>query len=188
VGSKGYVLGGFDGNYLKDLWEYNPSSDTWAQRASLPGNKRFNASVFVINSIVYVVGGNNNGTYVKDFWAYDSSTDTWTKKRDISNTNDDEDYDDDYTSIVRQNAAAFVINNLGYLATGDVSSLLSTVWEYDPATDLWTEKTNFEGTARTNAVGITVQNRGFILTGKTSSLYLDDVWEFLPFAEYDEND
>ncbi len=187
VGGKGYVMGGYDGNYLKDLWEYDPTSNAWTPKTSLPGNKRFNAMSFVIDNIAYVVGGNNNGTYIDDFWAYDASSDTWAKKRDIAD-NSDESYDDDYGTIDRQNAVTFVINGLGYLATGDNGGLTSSVWEYDPTTDLWQDKTPFEGAARNCAVGITVQNRGFVLLGKSSSLYFDDIWEFQPFAEYDEND
>ncbi|HSA04907.1 MAG TPA: galactose oxidase, partial [Tenuifilaceae bacterium] len=106
----------------------------------------------------------------------------------IAPQDDLDDYDDDYTSITRQCGVTFVINGYGYVATGDKSSLVTSTWEYSPATDLWTKKTEFEGTARTNAVGFTINNRGFVLTGKTSSLYLDDVWEFYPFAEQVDND
>lgn len=187
IGEKGYVVGGYDGNYLKDLWEYNPATDTWTQKTSIPGSKRFNGMSFVINNIAYVVGGNNNGKYVDDFWAYDASNDTWERKRDVSD-NSDESYDDDYLNIACQNAATFVISDRGYLATGEVSSLITKVWEYDPTTDLWKQKTSFEGSSRINAVGLTVQNRGFILLGKSGTYYFDDAWEFEPFAEYDEND
>jgi N-acetylneuraminic acid mutarotase len=187
IGSKGYVLGGYDGNYLKDLWEYDPLSNTWTTKTSLPGNKRFNALSFAINDIAYIVGGNNNGSYINDFWAYNASNDTWEKKRDIAD-NSDYSYDDDYGTIARQSGVAFVINGLGYLATGDISSLLSNVWEYDPITDLWVEKASFEGTTRNCAIGFSVQNRGYVLLGKSSSLYFDDIWEFEPFAEYNEND
>ncbi len=187
VGNKGYVVGGYDGNFLKDLWEYDPATDSWVKKTSPSGSKRAYASSFVINNIAYVVGGNNNGTYVEDFWAYDASLDTWTKKRDISNNSDDS-YDNDYTSITRQDAATFVINGRAYLATGFKSGLVSKVWEYDPATDLWEQKTSFEGSARDNAVGITVQNRGFVLSGKSGSQYFDDIWEFEPFADYNYKD
>ena len=184
---KGYILGGYDGNYLKDLWEYDPSANSWSQKSSLPGSKRMNAAAFVIDNIAYVCTGVENATYPADFWAYDASADTWTKKRDIAN-NSDESYDDDYTSIVRENAVAFVINGLGYVATGDNSSVNATVWEYDPATDLWKRKTDFEGAARLNAVGFTVSNRGFVVTGKTGSTYLDDIWELEPYSTYNKND
>ena len=142
---------------------------------------------FVIKDIAYVIGGNNNGAFVTDFWAYDASSDTWTKKRDIANTSTDS-YDDAYLSIARENAAAFVINERGYIATGDINSLLSNTWEYDPSTDLWIQKTAFEGTVRNCANGITVQNRGFVLLGKSTNLSFDDVWEFDPFADYNKND
>lgn len=188
VNGKGYLCGGYDGNYLKDLWQFDPTTKTWTQMTSLPGSKRAFAQVFVINDIAYVFGGNSNGKYVDDFWAYDYSTNSWTAKRDISNSNDNLSYDDDYSSIVRENGVTFVINGYGYVATGDVNSIVSTTWEYDPSRDIWTEKTAFEGTSRTNAVGATINNRGFVFTGKTSSLYLDDVWEFHPFEDVDDDD
>lgn len=187
IGSKGYVLGGYDGNYLKDLWEYDPTADSWSQKTSLPGSKRMNAVAFVIDNIAYVCTGIENAAYPSDFWAYDASTDTWAKKRDIAN-NSDQSYDDEYTSIVRENAVAFVINGLGYIATGDNTVVVSTVWEYDPATDLWKRKTDFEGAARSNALGMTVSNRGFVVTGKTGNTYLDDLWEFDPNATYNKYD
>ncbi|HUW04841.1 MAG TPA: kelch repeat-containing protein, partial [Williamwhitmania sp.] len=179
--------GGYDGNYLKDLWQYDPSTNTWAQKTSLPGSKRMNAVAFVINDIAYVCTGTQNATHPADFWAYDASTDTWTKKRDIANDSN-ESYDDNYTSIVRANAVAFVINGLGYITTGDDNTIISTVWEYNPVTDLWTRKTDFEGAARSNAVGFTVSGRGFVVTGVSGSTYLDDIWEFLPYDTYNAND
>lgn len=81
-----------------------------------------------------------------------------------------------------------MINGKGYIATGDNGSLISTVWEYEPTTDLWTQKTDFQGSARNNAVSFSINNRGFVATGKTGSQYIDDVWEFEPYAEDNEND
>lgn len=188
VNNTGYVCGGYDNSYLKDLWQYDPNSDTWTAKASMPGSKRMNASVFVIDDIAYVMGGSNNSKPVDDFWAYDYVTNTWAEKRDI-NDNDDASFDDDYTTIPRQNGVTFVINGYGYIASGDISSSpLNTTWEYNPSTDLWTEKTALEGTSRTQAIGVTLNNRGFVLLGKSGSSYFDDVWEFKPFEEYDEND
>lgn len=187
VNNKGYVLGGYDGTYYKDLYEYDPVTNVWTTKSSLPGNKRRYAMAFVINNIAYVFGGENNGTYLTDFFSYDASNDTWTTLRDIANTSD-KSYDDDYKSIARKYGATFVINDLGYVATGDYGSIVSEVWEYNPSKDLWTEKTEFEGTPRTSAVGFTINGRGFIATGKSSSTYFDDVWEFKPFEDYVEDD
>ena len=188
IGNKGYVSTGYDGNYLKDLWEYDAAANTWTQQASLTGSKRTDAVAFVYNSKAYVVTGINNGSYLNDFWMYDPTTNTWTEKRKI-NSSSDEDYDDDYSSyITRSNAGIFIMNNRAYLTTGYQSGVVNTTWQYDIANDLWNEKTGFEGTAREGATGFTLNNRGYITTGTNSSSRFDDLWEFFPEAEQSDSD
>lgn len=66
--------------------------------------------VFVIDDIAYICGGENNNADVYDFWCFDPSQSTpWKQLRDIKDSSDD-DYDDDYTSIVRCYGCAFVID------------------------------------------------------------------------------
>jgi len=187
LNNKGYVGTGFDGTYLKDLWEYDPEMQTWLQKRSVGGSKRRDAVVFTINGEkAYICTGINNGTYEDDFWEYDPQTDIWTKKRDIAN-NSNESYDDDY-AITRINAVAFSSNGKGYIVTGAMSSILSDVWEYNPATDLWIKKTTFEGSARTEGTAFIIADKGFVLTGRSSSYYFDDNWTFNPDDKYDDND
>jgi N-acetylneuraminic acid mutarotase len=186
VGSKGYITCGFDGNYLKDLWEYDPSTDAWTQKASLGGTKRSAAQVFVINDAAYVVGGINNGDYPNDFWKYDPSLNSWEQKRKITNVSDD-DYDDDYGDITRSNGSTFVINNKGYLVCGDKSGVLATAWVYNPADDLWSQKTGLEASARSGAVSFTLGSAGYITTGSNSSYRFDDLWKFNPDVEQVDN-
>ncbi|HEX3008695.1 MAG TPA: kelch repeat-containing protein [Bacteroidales bacterium] len=188
IGSKGYIATGFDDNYLKDIWEYDPATSTWSQKPSLGGTKRVSAQVFVIDDKAYIVGGNNNGSLVYDFWRFDPSQENpWTSLRKINNSNSDESYDDEYTTIARYSGVAFTsADKKGYITTGYSGSLSNTVWEYDPSTDLWKEKTSFEGSTRFEAVGFTINNRMFITTGSYGD-QLDDTWEFKPAEEYDEN-
>lgn len=185
INNKGYVGTGYDGNYLKDFWEYNPETDTWSQKNSIGGSKRRNAACFVIDGKGYIVTGIDNGTYESDLWEYDPTADTWTKKRAISNLSDD-DYDDDYSTIIGIYKVGFSINGKGYLVTGGQTSGVN-VWEYDPLDDLWIERTSFEGSSRALAVGFAIGNLGYITTGK-GSYYFDDLWSFDPEAEYDEHD
>ncbi len=189
IGSNGYVSTGYDGNYLKDLWEYSPTSNSWTQKASLTGSKRTDAVVFVYNDKAYVLTGINNGSYLNDFWVYDPATNQWAEKRKITSVSDDS-YDDDYgANITRSNAVAFVMSGgKAYLALGSISGVTGTTWEYDIATDLWIQKTSFEGSAREGALSFTLNNRGYVTTGHNSSYRFDDLWEFLPFAEQDDND
>lgn len=180
VNGKGYVGTGYDGKYLKDFWAYDPEADSWTQVASVGGSKRMGATSFVIDGKAYVVAGLNNGSFVTDFWAYDASADTWTEKNQITDYSD-KSFDNDYKDIPRQYLSSFVIGSKAYI-TGGVSStgILETTWEYDPATDLWDQKTSFQGTPRYNAVTFTLQDRGFVLTGRSSGYRFDDCWEFKP--------
>lgn len=188
INGKGYVSCGYDGNYLKDLWEFNPSTNTWTQKASLYGSKRSEAVAFVYNNMGYVLTGFNNGSYLNDFWAYDPNTDSWTEKRKISDATD-ETFDDDYGDNIRRgNAVLFVIGDYAYLTCGRQSGIIGTTWQYDIANDLWSEKTGFEGSSREGAIGFSVNNRGFVVTGNNSSYRFDDMWEFFPNEEQNDND
>jgi N-acetylneuraminic acid mutarotase len=182
INNIGYVLGGedADGTAYKDMYAYNPATDTWSKVADFGGDKRTNAVAFVINDIA------------DDFYKYDptaGSVGTWTKLREISDRSDDS-YDDDYNNdIQRYNAVAFVSGGKGYIATGGKGSSGSDVWEYTPSTDLWVEKTSFEGASRYDAVAFTINDIGYVLTGQqgTTSNF-DDMYRFEPNAEYEEND
>jgi N-acetylneuraminic acid mutarotase len=200
IGNYGYVTTGYDGSYwLNDLWQYDPANNVWNRKVNLPGNKRADAVAFVYKNKGYVVTGSNGSSSstgaVYDFWMYDpSKADTlaWTQLRDIANTST-QTYDDAYINIVRSNAAAFTIlgttsGDKAYITTGKNGSLYTYTWEYDFATDLWREKTPYEGPAREGAVGFTVRNRGFVTTGISGSTAFDDLREFHPNEVYNAND
>ena len=186
INNKGYIGTGFDGNYTKDFWEYDPGTDIWAQKTSIGGSKRKDAACFVISGKGYIVTGTDNGTYESDLWVYDPSGDVWAKKRSISNLSDD-DYDNDYTSIIGIYKVGLSVNGKGYLITGGQTTGVNT-WEYNPGTDLWIERHAFEGSSRADAVGFVIGNLGYITTGKSGSYYYDDLWSFDPTATYNEDD
>ena len=181
VGGKAYFGTGYDGNYLKDFYQYNDATDTWTQVNGFSGNKRRNATAFIINDKAYFGFGVNNGLYQTDFWEFDPSTEVWTRKRDLD---DDEDDHDTYL-LTRSNTSSFAMNGYGYVGCGEGSK---TIWEYNPSTDLWNEKTSLEGSSRTDAIGFAINERGFILLGRSGSSYYDDVWEFKPFEEQNDDD
>lgn len=188
IGSFGYICSGYTGSHQKDLWQYNPATDSWTQKKSMnTTDKRTGAVALVYQDKAYIVSGTYNGTVVTEMAMYDPATDTWTKKRDIANLSS-EAYDDGYTSIVRSNAVGFVIGDKGYLTTGENGANVKTTWEYDFATDLWTQRTSFERTDRNSAVGFAVKNRGYVTTGKNSTYYFDNMDEFKPTAVYGAND
>src|SRR5690606_21047736 len=63
IGGKGYVCTGYNASQnTARLWEYDPATDAWTEKAALPGGARQYASAFAIGDTGYVVGGWNNTT------------------------------------------------------------------------------------------------------------------------------
>jgi len=188
LSNQGYVVSGNDGNFLKDTWVYDASANEWTQGVSFYGSKRSDASVFIYNNEAFVLGGINNGTYLNDFYAFSPATNTWRELRKISSVSDD-DYDDDYGDLIRRaNGMSFVLGDKAYYTMGTRSGILASTWEYDFSTDLWVEKTSFEGSAREGGIGFSLDGRGYILTGNNSSYRFDDMWEFFPGDEQSDDD
>ncbi|MES2132739.1 MAG: gliding motility-associated C-terminal domain-containing protein [Bacteroidota bacterium] len=75
----------------------------------------------------------------------------------------------DYPNICTE-PAGFSINNKGYIGGGMAmvgSALLTDFWEYDPVTDIWTQKANMPG--RRAALGFNIGSKGYICFGLLNS-------------------
>ncbi|SDH28899.1 Galactose oxidase, central domain [Winogradskyella thalassocola] len=178
--SYGYVGTGYDGSDKKDFWRYNPISDSWEEVFGFGGDKRRDGLTFTIGDEVYLSTGISNGVYELDFWSFNLNTEVWTQLTDI------DDDDDDY--VYRSNAVAFTLNGKGYIACGEYSGSLSTVYEYTPSSETWEEKTPFELYARRDAIAFSDGARAFVALGRNGTLYLDDNMEFFPNTEQDDDD
>ncbi|MDO1449657.1 kelch repeat-containing protein [Rhodocytophaga aerolata] len=122
IGDKGYIGTGFNGSSHKELYEYNPTTDQWTQKASLGGGARYGAVGFALNGLGYIGGGiegeyTNQGTY-KDFWQYNPSADSWKKV-------------EDYSGEGKFEAIADVVNGKAYVGTGDNRSSSKVTFEND---------------------------------------------------------
>ncbi|TBV26241.1 galactose oxidase [Meridianimaribacter sp. CL38] len=179
--TNGYVGTGYNGsNDQKDFWKYNPLQDQWEEIAGFGGEKRRDATSFVIGDTAYIATGISNGIYQEDFWAFDLSTESWTELSDLE---DDDDYE-----ITRSASVGFTIMGKGYIACGENYGAINTVWEYDPSTDKWIERTEFELLDRQNPVVFNDGLRAFVALGRNGTYYLDDNMEFFPTQEQDDDD
>ncbi|MBL0184035.1 MAG: hypothetical protein IPP96_17830 [Chitinophagaceae bacterium] len=72
--------------YFKQrLWEYDPVTNSWQQKADFGGVARQNAVGFSIGSKGYI-GTGRNPAYLKDFWEYDPTANNWSQKTDFGGT------------------------------------------------------------------------------------------------------
>jgi N-acetylneuraminic acid mutarotase len=156
-----YVIGGrtaLFGVPLSTVEQYDPATDTWTTKANMPTARGLGISSSVVNGKIYVFGGglSYQGTPLSTVEQYDPATDTWTSKADMP------------TATV--NASASAANGRIYVIGGSPGGSqwyqgISTVREYDPATDTWTPKADMP-TARTALSTSVVNGRIYAIGGR----------------------
>jgi len=177
IGNKGYIGTGFTNqSKLKDFYAYDPSTNSWTSIAEIPSTVRSQAVGFSIGNKGYVITGSNNSENLKEVWEYDPVANSWTQKADFPGTK-------------RYDAAGFAIGTKGYLGTGytDITpgqqQSLKDWWEYDPATDKWTQKKDFPGGARNLATAMSSGNFGYMGLGASTGAPLNDWWQYQPTTD-----
>jgi len=174
IGTKGYIGTGvyYDStsHWVKDFWEYDPSNETWTQKADFGGTARSGAVGFSVEMKGYIGTGADN-YYEDDFWEYDPSSDAWAQKASSGGT-------------ARLDAVGFSIGTKGYVGTGFYGSFKKDFWEYNPTINTWTQRCNFGGTSRDFAIGFSIGTKGYVGTGYfgdgTNFYNFNDFWEYNP--------
>ena len=197
IGSKGYVGTGHNGAFQKDFWEYDPADmsngldakgnpmGSWSQKADFGGGARNACGGFSIGKKGYIGTGNDGVTLLKDFWEYDPSDmsngldakgnpmGAWIQKAPLPPA-----------APERNHPVAFSIGTKGYIGTGGskpVGAPLADFWEWDQATNTWTQKPDHGGGAIRAGVGFSIGNRGYIGMGSPQSDKLNptnNFWEY----------
>jgi N-acetylneuraminic acid mutarotase len=204
IGNKGYIgLGHYNGTgnniMLDDWWEYDPSNNTWTQKADYP-SLNYAALAFGMSTKGYVGGGITGGN---SFFEYDPMQNIWTPKASlpdaISDSQgfviDDKAYYFDNGQTYEYNPlidtwnikgpipfggafwnASFVIEDKGYIQDGSV------FYEYKPLTDSWLIRPNFPGSTGSATVGFSQNGKGYIVSGFGGSLsnVSSEFWSFDP--------
>ncbi len=119
--------------YLTDLWQYDPTNDTWTEKASFPGAGVGFSGFFIANNKAYVVGGmiNKGGDATNKVYEYDPATDKWTAKAD-------------FPEEISNQPFGFSLNGKGYISGGSITGGSSDkTYEYNPTSDKWTQKQSY---------------------------------------------
>lgn len=173
LNNKGYIcLGQGETNpFFNDLWEFDPITNTWSQKASFIGSPRRSAVSFTIDSLAYVGTGISANGLEKDIFSYNSNTNTWTQKNDFGGT-------------ARKEAVGFSMEGQAYIGTGDEGIYTNDFWQYQASNDSWIQKSDFPGTPRKGAVGWGIFPSAYIATGEDNAFnFTKDVWEYNYFSD-----
>lgn len=85
----------------------------------------------------------------------------------------------------RHRCTAFSIGNKGYIGGGHINSgtliTYEDYWEYDPATNSWTQIADFGGGLRYHSSAFTIDGYGYVGCGENSTHeYTNDFWKYVP--------
>lgn len=148
-------LGITDGNVFRtDLHAYDPVTDSWSTKASLPGTARGGSAAFVVNGMAYICGGTSTGPTFSDVYRYDPVADAWTLVSALP-------------TGTRGFATAFAIGDHGYVFGGyyGFGNETAELNRYDPASNTWTAMASFPGGGRQSAVGAVVNGKALVGMG-----------------------
>ena len=177
VNGKIYVIGGHDGQTtLSTVEEYDPKTDTWTRKADMP-TPRCHMSISAVNGRIYAIGGWHTKAFpsVSVVEEYDPITDTWTRKADMPTSRAGFD-----TAAV--NGKIYAIG--GVMGTWGKGTVLSTVEEYDPATDTWTKKADMPFAKRGLAASA-LNGKIYVVGGESEGggKFHSSVLEYDPMAD-----
>ncbi len=152
-----------------DIWEYDPASDTWTQKADFGGGDRYHAVAFTVGEKAYCGSGRKpSNSWSDDFWEFDPVANSWTQISDIPGG-------------MRLGALAFVIDSLAYVGAGSSSTGTSEqYYSYYPPTDTWTPIAAFPGNDRATGVAFAINGKGYVGTGSGGFGAGNDFWEYKP--------
>ncbi len=106
----------------------------------------------------------------RKFWEFNVDTRQLTRKAD-------------FPGRLRDIGVSMAIKGKGYFGTGRATTnglqLFNDLWEYDPITDQWKEKSPFPGGERYNAMGFSLDDAGYLGMGYNGT-YLKDLWKYNP--------
>ena len=132
---KAYVFGGRDESktFFKDLWQYNPSTDTWTDLGVAPMRRaRVKAAMASHDGKIYVGLGYSaphaywDDYYQQDFYEYTPATGAWKRLEDFPSRNTVD------THCFALNGNIYVMYGFGYGFTQEV-------WIYNIAENKWTQ-------------------------------------------------
>ena len=173
IQGKAYVGMGLDsgGKNLNDLWVFDPTSASWNQIPSFPGDSRNKPIMFSTESELYI------GLYTSfliadkvltDLWSYNVNTGTWSEKQRFP-----------LEDLTAKSLTGFSIADNGYVV---LSTSSNNFWQYNTTKDRWSPKADFPGIPRFGRANhFTINGKAYFGLGNyQNGEVASDLWEYIP--------
>ncbi len=163
-----YAIGGYsyalNPSYVVANEEYNPTTDTWTTRSSMPVAISGPATVGANNGKIYVFGGGVNDpttNYLTNIvQEYDPSTDAWTMRTPIPTKRQT-------AAVLGNDGKIYVIG--GATTTGTITPT-NVVEAYDPTTDTWTTRAPMPTAREDLALAVTPTGKIYAIGGTADNI------------------
>ncbi|MBI4711967.1 MAG: hypothetical protein HY762_01470 [Planctomycetes bacterium] len=185
-GTEAIMFGGkaSDGNPLNDLWWYDPTGNTWAEKITQNGTglptllRSAHSMVWDGTKGIMFGGYYNSTTYYNDLWWYEPISNTWTQKK----TNGDA------GSPAKRASFPMVWNGTEAImfGGGETGTRSNELWWYTPSNNTWTQKKT-EGDAgspsqRFWSSMVWDGNKAILFGGDTAAGFKNDWWWYYPIT------
>ena len=191
IGAKIYSFGGYNGNYLKVIEEYDPIMGKWTQIDSTNQHRfeleveRRDSSVIEIDNQIYVIGGENANGYVSEVEQFSNVTGSAVMRNMVSGINKCD------MPTPRTKVAVAAIGSKIYAIGGYNGSYSNKVEVFDTSITVkaWTTQCVVNGqtrpianmpTARSGAAAVEFDGYIYVLGGYNGSTYLSTVERYDP--------
>lgn len=164
---------------LKDLWEYNPETDSWNELPPCPCDARRHPAMEAVNGKIYVGLGDGGDGNLKDWWVFDLETEEWSQIPDMPGPPRHH----PYHFTVDGNIYAGMGHGSKLAVEANPNGILDDWYEYDPKDSSWTEMDKFPGQPRVAGTQFANGDYGYILSGDGGNhSYMDSgqFWRYNP--------
>lgn len=155
INGKGYWAfgGNLTNSFLTEVWEYDPSTDSWQQKKNFPFNN-IGEAVAVVNGKAYVL------LYSGELYEFDPIADSWTLKSQ-------------FPTAEYHNSIGFALGTDAYFGTGNGNTedesgsftLTKSFWKYSVTQDTWTQIDDLPGDMRTAAKSFVIGTNAYVGSG-----------------------
>jgi len=167
ISNKGYAL------LENGFYEYDPSSNAWAQKSDFPDNIIRDDYTFTMSfdQVGFIGFCYKN----QKLWSYNPNKDTWIRKAD---------FPEDFTKTTYPvwGSFSFTIENSGYLGVSQSAFAINTFWKYDVATDSWESKTPLPSDAYGSYACMVIDGVAYVGLGSNfewgDGYVSDEIWKY----------
>lgn len=163
-------------------FRFDPAANAWSAMQNFMGasdtdyyNTFSETASALLDGDIYIFGGKGNGNYnnyTDNVYKYDIGANAWSLVDGDPGKN-------------RTEAAGFYLDGKIYIGGGHDSEALNDFWQYDIASDSWTQKANLPF-PHTQRACVELNGKGYFIGGYGKSVTpTDDAWYLDTMLEYD---